>query len=101
MRFHASTKLLSAVLALALGIALTLFPTTAGEQDHGTWFTFSQPIVVPGQVLPAGTYWFQIYDNKTTARQNIISISDHKKSHVANVAAVPAMRPDAIDGTVS
>jgi len=38
---------------------LSLLPALrADERDQAIRVTFSQPVQVPGRVLPAGTYWF-------------------------------------------
>ncbi|HEX4075717.1 MAG TPA: hypothetical protein VHX49_09990 [Candidatus Acidoferrales bacterium] len=53
-------KMLAGV-ALASLLALSIVPAThADEFDQATKLTFSAPVRVPGQVLPAGTYWFVI-----------------------------------------
>jgi hypothetical protein len=53
--------------ALVIGFALAsvLFfevATHADEADQSTKIIFNQPIQVPGQILPAGTYQFKLAD---------------------------------------
>jgi hypothetical protein len=47
-----------AVLGLALASLIVLPNAHASETDQATKLTFSQSVQIPGQVLPAGTYWF-------------------------------------------
>jgi hypothetical protein len=48
------------VLGLALASLLVLSDAHASEIDQATKLTFSQSVQIPGQVLPAGTYWFVV-----------------------------------------
>jgi hypothetical protein len=51
------------VLALSL-LGVTLAPgARADELNKKTIMTFSQPVEIPGQVLPAGTYTFKLADS--------------------------------------
>ena len=55
-------------IALGLMIAFVLFydfAAHAGESNESTKVTFSAPIQIPGQVLPAGTYLFQQADDNS------------------------------------
>lgn len=49
-----------AVFMLALASLLVLSDARASEVDQATKLTFSQSVQIPGQVLPAGTYWFVV-----------------------------------------
>ena len=51
-----------AVAAFVLALAsLTVLPNAhASEFDQATKLTFSQSVQIPGEVLPAGTYWFVV-----------------------------------------
>jgi hypothetical protein len=56
-------KINKGYLAVGLIIAFTLFfelAAHADESDQSTTITFSAPIQVPGQVLPAGTYLLKL-----------------------------------------
>lgn len=56
---------------LLLGVALA--PSVrADESDKKTVMTFSEPVQVPGVVLPAGTYVFKLAD--TQGDRNIVQI---------------------------
>jgi LPXTG-motif cell wall-anchored protein len=51
------------VLALSL-LGVTLAPgARADELNKKTVMTFSQPVEIPGQILPAGTYTFKLADS--------------------------------------
>ena len=49
-----------AVLGLALASLIALPNAHASDMDQATKLTFSQSVQIPGQVLPAGTYWFVV-----------------------------------------
>lgn len=45
-------------------LALAAIPAAhADEFDQATLLKFSQPVRIPGQVLPAGSYWFKIINH--------------------------------------
>ena len=46
------------VFGLALASLVVFSDAHASEVDQATKLTFSQSVQIPGQVLPAGTYWF-------------------------------------------
>jgi hypothetical protein len=76
-------------------IALCAFaaPTAmmADQWDKATKLTFSEPIEVPGQVLPAGTYWFTLADSESD--RNIVQIWNADRTRlVATVLAIPDYR---------
>jgi hypothetical protein len=56
-------KIHKAYIAVGLIIAFTLFfelAAHADEFDQATTITFSEPMQIPGQVLPVGTYLFKL-----------------------------------------
>ncbi|MGB2678914.1 MAG: hypothetical protein WAN12_17670, partial [Candidatus Acidiferrum sp.] len=56
-------KALFCLLALTL-FAATLLPSARADQwNKKTVVTFSQAVEVPGKILPAGTYTFQLLDS--------------------------------------
>jgi hypothetical protein len=60
---------------LGLMIALTLFFELAAHaelMDRSTKLTFSEPIQIPGEVLPAGTYLFRLADGDSG--QHVVQI---------------------------
>ena len=48
------------VFGLALASLLVFSNAQASDLDQATKLTFSQSVQIPGQVLPAGTYWFEV-----------------------------------------
>ena len=61
-------KINKGYIAIGLIIAFTLIVELAAhadEFDHATKITFTQPVQIPGQVLPTGTYLFELADHGT------------------------------------
>ena len=73
-------KTIFAVFALTL-LGATLAPgARADEWNKKTVMTFSQPVEVPGQILPAGTYTFVLLDSPSD--RHIVQIFDADGSHL-------------------
>src|SRR5690348_3747397 len=51
-----SAKVFRAILGLSMGVTLCASLAQAQPEDKRTYFTFSAPIALPGQTLPAGRY---------------------------------------------
>ncbi len=85
-------KLTSLAFALALVGAVSAAPVSAQTNlNNRTVVTFSQPVEVPGKVLPAGTYTFEL--NDSMANRHIVQIFDQAGTKiVALVLAVPNRR---------
>jgi hypothetical protein len=63
----------------------------ADEWNKATELTFSEPVEVPGLVLPAGTYWFTLADSDSD--RNIVEIWDADRMHlVTTILAIPDYR---------
>jgi hypothetical protein len=76
-----------AVLALTLLGATLATGARADESNKKTVMTFSQPIEIPGQILPAGTYTFVLLDSP--ADRHIVQIFSADGSHIiATVLAI-------------
>src|SRR5438105_7320819 len=74
-------KIHKTYIAVGLIIAFALFVEIAAhadEADQATKISFSQPIQVPGQVLPAGTYLFKL----DTDDLNIVQIFSWDRTHL-------------------
>jgi hypothetical protein len=56
-------KTVLVVAALSIVAAMSPSGVRADEYNKKTVMTFSQPIEVPGQILPAGTYTFKLLDS--------------------------------------
>ena len=98
-----------AVFVLALASLVILCDAHASEWDQATKFTFNQSVQIPGQVLPAGTYWFvvpskgvvQIFnEDRSTSYATVLTISaEHLKAADKSTVVVAergAMQPGAI-----
>ena len=65
-----------------------------GTADKRTYFTFSQPVALPGVTLPAGTYMFRLADETTTRK--VIQVANKEGTQsFAMLHTVPVYRPDA------
>jgi hypothetical protein len=80
-------KTIFAVFALTL-LGATLAPgARADEWNKKTLMTFSQPVEIPGQILPAGTYTFVLADSP--ADRHIVQIFNADGSKIiATVLAI-------------
>jgi hypothetical protein len=63
----------------------------ADEWNKATILSFTQPVEIPGTVLPAGTYQFKLMDSAAT--RNIVQVFDQDGTHViATFIAIPDYR---------
>jgi hypothetical protein len=72
--------------------AMALAPAVrADEWNQKTVFTFSGPVAVPGQVLPAGTYVFKLLNSSTN--RHIVQVFNKDENHVyGTFLAIPDYR---------
>jgi hypothetical protein len=70
------------VLCLLAGVvimgALASSPTHAMGDSNRAYFTFSQPVHLPGVLLPAGTYVFELQEPAQS--WNLVRVSNRKTS---------------------
>jgi hypothetical protein len=94
------TKLRSLAIALSLASVFVASPASAQTNlNNRTLLTFSQPVEIPGMILPAGTYTFELHDSM--ANRHIVQIFDQAGTKlVALVLAVPARRVTPTEDTV-
>lgn len=92
-------KAVGVLLALLLALAITLPVVKASETDQATQLIFSQPIEIPGQVLPAGTYWFQCLGAGSGREVIRVFNADHTYLY-ATLMTVPRQRMTATSDTV-
>ena len=89
-------------IAIGMVIAFALFfefAAHADETDQATVITFSQPIQIPGKVLPAGSYLFRLADDQT--EQNTVQIfSADRTTLYATLQTIPTDRPEPAGRTV-
>lgn len=89
---NTSNKWLVIIFCLALFCTLALPKAAMADAwDQATKLTFNEPVAVPGQVLPAGTYWFTLADNNPD--RNVVQIWNADRTHlVTTVLAIPDYR---------
>jgi hypothetical protein len=82
-------KRMVAVVSVALFLAA--IPLAADQWDKKTKMTFSQPVEIPGMVLPAGTYVFRLADSNSN--RHIVQVFNEEENHVfATILAIPNYR---------
>lgn len=87
-------------LALALLAALATVPVAhADEFDRATLLNFSEAVRIPGQVLPAGSYWFVLANHGDNSAVVQIFKSD-RTTLVGTLLTVHAERMQAASNTV-
>jgi hypothetical protein len=71
----------------------------ADMSDQATELTFSQPVQIPGQVLPAGTYWFLL--SNISEQQDVVQIFNSDRSRLyATLITASAERREPTGHTV-
>jgi hypothetical protein len=68
--------------ACAALLLTALYPRAARADDFNdrTIISFSNPVQVPGAILPAGTYVFKVLE--TSADRIVVQVSDEREKHV-------------------
>ncbi len=94
-------KINKGYIALGLIIAFTLFfelAAHADEFDQATTLTFSEPIQIPGQMLPAGTYLFRLVD--ANSGENLVQVFNSDRTVLyATLQTVPTERVESTGHT--
>jgi len=95
-------KINKGYIAIGLIIAFTLFfelAAHADEYDEATTMTFSQPVQIPGQVLPAGTYFLKLVDSPSD--RNLVQIFNEDRTVLyATLQTIPTERQEPTGNTV-
>lgn len=86
-----------AVLALCAAGVILPRAAAADEWNKRTILTFSQAVEIPGRVLPAGTYVFQLADSP--ASRHVVQVFDQDGRILAMVFTIPTARRNAADDT--
>jgi hypothetical protein len=84
-------------LGLALVSVIMLPAARADEYDQATELTFNQSVQIPGRVLPAGTYWFELA--KVNSRNVVQVFNSDRSTLYATILTVDAARPKPTDST--
>ena len=79
------------VIGLMLAFAVTPSLLHADEFDQATKFTFSQPVQIPGRILPAGTYWFKLLNSSN--REVVQVLAEDGTTPIAILFAISRERP--------
>ncbi len=79
--------------ALAAFVCGLSAPAAAHTSDRRTYFTFNQPIALPGVTLPAGTYTFRLAD-PGTGRRVVQVLNDRGTQSHALLLSIPTYRTD-------
>jgi hypothetical protein len=96
MRFF---KAVFVVITLTLLVGMFANPAQADRWNKRTILTFSQPIEVPGKVLPAGTYTFKLLDS--TSYRHIVQIWNEDGTQlITTIIAIPNYRLEPTEETV-
>ncbi|HUO35815.1 MAG TPA: hypothetical protein VMU43_12560 [Candidatus Acidoferrum sp.] len=81
----------AAGLGVLLACLLAAPVSRANRWNEATKFTFSGPVEIPGRVLPAGTYLFQLLDSPSD--RFIVQIFNGDRTHLyQTVMAIPDYR---------
>src|SRR6202161_4796293 len=74
-----TTNRIAALLCLC-GFATIMTNMRADTWDKKTVFTFSAPVEIPGQVVPAGTYVFKLLNSSST--RNVAQVFNKDEHHL-------------------
>jgi hypothetical protein len=86
-------KYLSVCLFAVLAVCTSTF-ASGQTLDNRTYFTFDQPVALPGVTLPPGKYLFRIVDSTSSRRIVQVLDADGRKPY-AMLMSIPAQRSDA------
>jgi hypothetical protein len=75
------------IITFLLAFFIVLPVVHADEWNQATFFTFSQPVQIPGRVLPSGTYLFELVNS---FNHEMVRISNADRT---NVIAIIQARP--------
>jgi len=96
-------KIVRTILVMfAVSLLVAMFAVGAGADTNfnkRTVVTFTQPVEIPGQVLPSGTYTFELYES--FANRHVVRIFNADRTKlIATVLAIPNLRLTATGDTV-
>ena len=92
-----NTGRIAVIASLVLASALMASRTRAGDWDQSIKVNFSGPVQVPGHVLPAGTYWFELAN--TNDREVVRILNKDQSRTYAIVQTINRDRPLTQGGT--
>ena len=88
------------IMLLAVLAAITLLPAArADEWNQKTVVTFSEPVEIPGQILPAGTYVFKLANSQSS--RHIVQVFNKDENRLfGTFLAIPSYRHRPSDKTI-
>jgi hypothetical protein len=88
------------VVGLMIAFALCFeLAAHADESDEATTITFSQPIQIPGKILPAGSYQFKLADPNSDPK--VVQIFNEEGTVLyATLPTISTERPEPVGDTV-
>jgi hypothetical protein len=87
------------MLSIGLGAMAFLPAAQADPWNQKTVFTFSGPVEIPGQILPAGTYVFKVANSQTN--RHIVQVFNRDENHVLGTfLAIPSHRLRSSEKTI-
>jgi len=96
MKIHKGYIAVGMIIAFALFFELAAH---ADASDQATKITFSQPVQIPGKVLPAGSYLFKLASSDSDL--NIVQIFSADRTVLyATLQTIPTERPEPAGRTV-
>ena len=96
MQIHKTYIIVGLIIAFSAFFELAAH---ADESNQATTISFSQPIQIPGEILPAGSYLFKLVNSDS--ERNLVQILDRNQTHVyATLATIPTDRPNPTGHTV-
>jgi hypothetical protein len=95
MKIHKTYIIIGLIIAFAAFFELTAH---ADELDQTNIVTFSQPVQIPGQVLPVGTYLLKLANSDSD--RDLVQIFNSNQTHLyTTLQTVPTERPTSTDDT--
>jgi len=95
MKIHTTYIIIGLIIAFA---AFFEVAAHADEFNQSTTLTFSQPVQIPGQLLPAGTYLFKLANSDSD--RDMVQIFSSDQTHLyATFQTIPTERQIPTDDT--
>jgi hypothetical protein len=93
-----TNKVWAIIFCCVLSCAVFLPAARADQWDQMTKMTFTQPIEIPGRVLPAGSYWFVLLPSNSD--RNVVQVFSEDRAHLyATLETIPVDRQQVKDKT--
>jgi hypothetical protein len=84
-------RVTTAIFAAAVGMVAVAPRAGADQWNKLTYITISEPVEVPGAVLPPGRYVFKLVDSQSD--RHIVTVQNDRQNHTyATILAVPDYR---------